>query len=107
MKSFRFRYWIFAFLAFFSCCNVVRAHGFGARYDLPVPLSLWIVGAGATIILSFVLVAMFATTTFEQFHYPRINLLRYAFFRMLTKQFVLFMVRLIGVIILIIAIIAG
>lgn len=107
MKSLRFRYWIVVFLAFFLCCNVVRAHGFGQRYDLPVPLSLWVLGAGATIILSFVLVGMFATTTFEQFHYPRINLLKSVFFRTLAKPFVLFMVRLIGVIILITAIISG
>jgi len=28
-------------------------HGFGARYDLPLPLTLWIIGAGCAIVLSF------------------------------------------------------
>src|SRR5262249_13619999 len=30
------------------------AHGFGQRYDLPLPLSFYIWGAGATVALSFV-----------------------------------------------------
>ena len=34
------------------------AHAFGARYDLPIPLSLWLVGAGAAVLLSFVVTAV-------------------------------------------------
>ncbi|MCH9671826.1 MAG: hypothetical protein K0U93_10310 [Gammaproteobacteria bacterium] len=34
------------------------AHGFGQRYDLPLPLWLWVVGAGATVLLSFVVAAL-------------------------------------------------
>lgn len=33
------------------------AHGFGQRYDLPVPLWLYLLGAGATVGFSFLLVA--------------------------------------------------
>jgi hypothetical protein len=40
-------------------CAPASAHGFGLRYDLPLPLSLWIVGAASTIILSFLLLAVF------------------------------------------------
>jgi hypothetical protein len=35
------------------------AHGFGQRYDLPVPLSLYLAGAGAAVALSFVVIALF------------------------------------------------
>jgi hypothetical protein len=35
------------------------AHGFGQRYDLPLPLSFYIWGAGATVALSFVGFALF------------------------------------------------
>ncbi len=35
------------------------AHGFGERYDLPVPLWLYLYGAGATVLVSFVIVGMF------------------------------------------------
>ena len=33
------------------------AHGFGQRYDLPVPLGLYLLSAGATVGFSFLLVA--------------------------------------------------
>ncbi len=33
-------------------------HGFGLRYDLPLPLALWIGGAAATVLLSFLIVAV-------------------------------------------------
>jgi hypothetical protein len=36
-----------------------EAHGFGQRYDLPIPLSFYIFGAGATVALSFVVAAIF------------------------------------------------
>lgn len=36
-----------------------QAHGFGQRYDLPIPLSLYVSGAGATVLLSFVMAALF------------------------------------------------
>src|SRR5262245_28441583 len=35
------------------------AHGFGQRYDLPLPLSLYLVGAGATVALSFAAAVLF------------------------------------------------
>ena len=35
------------------------AHGFGERYDLPVPLWLYMYGAGATVLVSFVIIGMF------------------------------------------------
>lgn len=38
-----------------------QAHGFGQRFDLPLPLWLWITGAGGTIVLTFVALALFAT----------------------------------------------
>jgi hypothetical protein len=35
------------------------AHGFGKRYDLPVPLWLYLIGAGGAVALSFVVIAAF------------------------------------------------
>jgi len=35
------------------------AHGFGQRYDLPLPLSLYLIGAGAAVALSFVIFGLF------------------------------------------------
>ena len=35
------------------------AHAFGTRYDLPLPLTLYLIGAGAAVTLSFVVMARF------------------------------------------------
>ena len=35
------------------------AHAFGTRYDLPLPLTLYLIGAGAAVALSFVVMARF------------------------------------------------
>jgi len=35
------------------------AHGFGQRYDLPLPLSLYVFGAAAAVVVSFIIVGMF------------------------------------------------
>jgi len=35
-----------------------QAHAFGARYDLPLPLNFYLVGAGAAVALSFVVMAL-------------------------------------------------
>jgi hypothetical protein len=42
--------------------SAAQAHGFGQRYDLPIPLSFYVFGAGATVLLSFVLAAIFLRT---------------------------------------------
>ena len=37
----------------------MAAHAFGARYDLPLPLDLFLLGAGGAVALSFVVLALF------------------------------------------------
>ena len=39
--------------------NNIYAHGFGERYDLPIPLTFFLIGAGLTIIFSFFLLLLF------------------------------------------------
>src|ERR1700741_2614998 len=46
------------------------AHGFGQRFDLPLPLELWLAGAGATIVVTFVVMALFV----REVRLPRIRL---------------------------------
>src|SRR5262245_23200350 len=43
-----------AFMFSLAAAAPAAAHGFGQRYDLPIPLSFYIWGAGATVALSFV-----------------------------------------------------
>ena len=51
------------------------AHGFGQRYDLPIPLDYFLFGAGATVALSFLVIGLFVRGGSSGFRYPRYNLL--------------------------------
>ena len=54
----------------------VSAHGFGERYDLPLPLSLFVLAGGAAVALSFVIAAVFLQRgRAAPGSYPRLNLL--------------------------------
>ena len=63
------------------------AHGFGERYDLPIPLNYFVLGAAATVALSFFVIGFFFKTGSGQDDYRRINLRRFKFFRVLTLIF--------------------
>lgn len=52
------------------------AHGFGPRYSLPIPLSYYLVGAGAAVAMSFAVVALFLERGRAPRDYPRLPLLR-------------------------------
>jgi hypothetical protein len=56
----------------------VQAHGFGARYDLPIPLSFFLAGAGLTVALSFAMLAVFMRSAPASGQYWRFDLLRTA-----------------------------
>lgn len=53
------------------------AHGFGQRYDLPLPLALYLFGAAAAVVVSFVIVGLFARHAPGERGYPRIELPRF------------------------------
>ena len=57
------------------------AHGFGQRYDLPVPLWLYLYGAASAVLLSFVVFGFFVGERNAPSGYPRLNLLRFGFVR--------------------------
>src|SRR6266568_7636503 len=70
-----------------GCCILAApaaAHGFGQRYDLPLPLSLYLLGTAAAVVLSFVVVALFARHTPGAHGYPRIDLGAHRFDRWLA-----------------------
>ena len=57
--------------------NSASAHAFGQRYDLPIPLGYFLIGAVATVALSFVVMGMFVRKRGDEAAaYPRYNLLR-------------------------------
>jgi hypothetical protein len=53
------------------------AHGFGQRYDLPLPLSLYLFGAAAAVVFSFVVVGLFVRSTPPARAYSRVDLFDY------------------------------
>jgi hypothetical protein len=54
----------------------VLAHGFGLRYDLPLPLSLYLAATAAAIVLSFVVVGVFMRRAPLGDDYLHVDLLR-------------------------------
>jgi hypothetical protein len=53
------------------------AHGFGQRYDLPLPLSLYLFGGAAAVVFSFVVVGLFVRSTPPTRAHSRVDLFDY------------------------------
>jgi len=53
-----------------------NAHGFGQRYDLPIPLSFYLTGAAAVVVVTFLIVSLFVREVPRAHGAPRIDLLR-------------------------------
>lgn len=64
-----------AALGLVGFATTARAHAFGERYDLPIPLSYFLVGGAATVALSFVVIGLFVRRGEGERGYPRLNLL--------------------------------
>jgi hypothetical protein len=84
-----------------------RAHGFGQRYDLPVPLWLWVAGAAAAVLLSFVVIGLFARSGRRDGGYHRVNLLRWRLARLLADRRVRLGAQVVAVGLLVLVVTAG
>lgn len=87
--------------------NLVSAHGFAERYDLPVPLTLYLIGAGLTVALSFVVVSIFIGKKSEIDGYWRFNLMTTAFGRFLANRWIIRALQFLSISFLFITIISG
>jgi hypothetical protein len=83
------------------------AHGFGQRFDLPLPIQFWVAGAGATIVLTFVVVAIFVRERGVSALYPRLNLFATPALAWLGHPILLEIVRALGVIVFLVTLLAG
>ena len=61
------------------------AHGFGQRYELPLPLTFYLWGAAAAVVFSFVVVGLFVRQTRRPSAGARIDLLAHPFGRLLAR----------------------
>jgi hypothetical protein len=89
-----------------SLAAPAHAHGFGQRYDLPLPLSLYMFGAAAAVVVSFVIVGLFARHPPGERGYPQIDLLAYSLSRRIAGVLGLFL-RLLSIGLLVLTVIAG
>src|SRR5215472_6114764 len=83
------------------------AHGFGQRYDLPLPLSLYLLGTATAVILSFVVVGLFARHTPGARGYPRLDLQAHPLGRWLAHPVLLASLKLITASVFILTVTAG
>lgn len=85
----------------------VFAHGFGQRYDLPVPLWLYITGAGTVVFFSFLVLGLFVKKPPGLQGYPRLNLFRWGVGRALINPFVVASVKIASVFVFGLVVVAG
>lgn len=83
------------------------AHGFGQRYDLPLPLGLWVLGAGATVVLTFAIMALYLRDWHKGGGMPSTNLLRFAAVRWLAHPVVIRTIRTVAVAAFVLTLYAG
>jgi len=76
-------------ILFFAFPASAFAHGFGQRIDLPLPVSLYLIGAGVVVAASFVLISFIRHKEKEIDNYPRYNLLRIGWIRKLSESVLL------------------
>ncbi|MQF69721.1 hypothetical protein FIM12_05260 [SAR202 cluster bacterium AD-804-J14_MRT_500m] len=94
-------------LIWFTTSSSAYAHGFGQRYDLPVPLWLYITGAGAAVALSFVIIGLFLTHGSPLLQQPRFNFLQWCLSNLIAHPLMLRLLQTTSVFIFLGIIIAG
>jgi len=87
--------------------STAEAHGFGQRYDLPLPLSLYLCGAALTVVVSCVMLAVFVRSAPQDGSFPHIDLLAYRPMRLLSSPPALAGFRLLAVALYLLLVAAG
>jgi hypothetical protein len=83
------------------------AHGFGQRYDLPLPLSLYLLGAAAAVAASFVIVGLLVRPAPGARDYPRIDLSAHPLGRFVAQPVLLGCLKLVFAGLMVLTVIAG
>ena len=82
------------------------AHAFGQRYDLPLPLWMFVTGGAAAVFLSFLVIALILKRDHAPGDYPTFNLLR-TFGQVLAHPAMVETVRVIFVLLFFLIVVAG
>jgi hypothetical protein len=92
---------------FLAVALPAEAHGFGQRYDLPLPLSLYLWATAAAVVLSFVVAGLFVRQTPRDRSYRRLNLLAYPIGRIIASPLLAFVLKLLAVVLFVVTVVAG
>jgi hypothetical protein len=98
-----------AFSLFLAGACPALAHGFGPTYDIPIPLWLYLYGAAAAVVLSFLPLALFSRKERDApYRYPRFDLFRIPSLRkVLTSRLLTGGLRLLSIVLFVVVVIAG
>ena len=107
MSAYRLAAAVGALAGIVLATGTAHAHGFGERYDLPVPLALYVGGAGAAVALSFVVVGAFVRGGAGGGGYPRLDLFRWSWGRLLVHPLLATPIRGAALAIFVLVIVAG
>lgn len=83
------------------------AHGFGERYDLPLPLWLYVAGAASVVGFSFITIGLFVGEVSRAQYGRRINILRWRVGRVLVHPATTFSAKALSVLMFGLVIVAG
>ena len=67
------RFALFILLVWIISPTAALAHGFGERYDLPIPLYLYVIGGGLTVTISIFFISFMLKKVDSSFEYTRFN----------------------------------
>jgi len=92
-----------------TCCGPAPAgaHGFGQRYDLPLPLSLYLFGAAAAVVFSFVVVGLFVRRAPRTDGYPHVDLRGHSLGRLITSPVLSLLLKLVVLGLSLVTVLAG
>src|SRR2546422_9672193 len=102
------RLWCRLWYTLAACCTLAgpaAAHGFGQRYDLPLPLSFYLFGAAAAVVFSFVVIVFFVRRAPRTHDYPHVELPGYSLGRLIASFVPLLKLVVLGL--LLVAVLAG
>ncbi len=83
------------------------AHGFGQRYDLPIPLSFYLLGGAAAVVVSFIIVGLFVREVPRARPYTHLDLMATPLGRWIASPSLVLALKLLALAGFIITIVAG
>jgi hypothetical protein len=83
------------------------AHGFGQRYDLPLPLTFYLYGSAAVVVVTFIIIGLFIRDAKEPRARLRLDLFRYAPGKIIPQPGVILLLKLIAAGLFVVTVTAG